>query len=68
MSKTSRFYGWTIAVTIWFTYLLGTAFAYYGASISIAPMAQELHFDKTTVGIGFSIINLMWGMASIVTG
>lgn len=62
-----RFYGWTIAVTLWFTYLLSLGLPFYGASVINASMGKSLQLDKTTVGLGFSMLSLVWGFSGPVT-
>ena len=63
MSNSPRFYGWTIAVTLWVTYLLGVGLSFYGASVINAAMGRALQLDKTTIGIGFSTASLVWGFS-----
>lgn len=63
MSDNKKFYGWTIAVTLWFTYLLSTGLCFYGASVINAAMGNALQLDKTTIGMGFSATSLLWGFS-----
>lgn len=62
-----KFYGWTIAVTLWFTYLLSTGLPFYGAAVINAAMAKALQLDKTTIGLGFSMLSVIWGFSSPLT-
>lgn len=63
MKNDKRFYGWTIAVALWFTYLLTAGLAFYGASVINAAMSKSLQLDKTTIGVGFSVLSLVWGFS-----
>ncbi|MET0377846.1 MAG: MFS transporter, partial [Spongiibacteraceae bacterium] len=67
MQNDKRFYGWTIAVTLWFTYLLTAGLAFYGASVINAAMGKALQLDKTTIGLGFSVLGLVWGFSGPLT-
>lgn len=67
MPASAKFYGWTIATTLWFTYLLVVALPFYGASIMNAAMGKDLQLDKTTIGLGFSMITLVWGFSGPLT-
>ncbi|WP_182915750.1 MFS transporter [Massilia cavernae] len=57
-----RFYGWTVAITLWFTYLLSVGLPFYGAGVVNAAMAKSLQLDKTTIGFGFSLLSMVWGL------
>jgi MFS family permease len=61
--KNKPFYGWTIAVTLWFTYLLSVGLPFYGASVINSAMGKSLQLDKTTIGLGFSTLLLVWGLS-----
>lgn len=63
MADGKRFYGWTIAVTLWVTYLLSVGLPFYGASVINTAMGNALQLDKTTIGMGFSTTSLLWGFS-----
>src|SRR5690606_20931574 len=67
MAQRQRIYGWTIALTIWFTYLLSIALPFYVASVISAAMGKSLQLDKTTIGLGFSMLSLVCGFSGPLT-
>jgi cyanate permease len=67
MIKRPLFYGWTVAAALWFTLLITTGLPFYGASVMIAGMAQEMPIDKTTIGLGFSLLTIVWGLSGPAT-
>ena len=63
----TRFYGWTVAATLWLTLLITTGLPYYGASVVIANMAKSIAIDKATIGIAFSLLTVVWGLSGPFT-
>lgn len=54
---------WGMLVAISTIYLLNSGFAYYGASVLNAVMAQELAISRGTLGAGFTVMLLVQGLA-----
>jgi MFS family permease len=48
---------------LWFTCLLSVSLPFYGASVINTAMSRDLQFDKTTIGLGFSMVSLIWGFS-----
>lgn len=54
---------WAMLVALSLIYLLNSGFAYYGASVLNAVMAQELAISRGTLGAGFTVMLLVQGLA-----
>jgi cyanate permease len=67
MTRPRRFHGWTVAATLWLALLFTTGLPFYGASVMIAAMAREMAMDKTTIGLGFSLLTVVWGLSGPLT-
>ncbi len=61
MTKEPRFYGWTLLVVLWLI-VFADSFPYAGASVSNVYMADDLHFNRSTLGLIFAIFAWMSGM------
>ncbi len=62
MTEERKFYGWKLVAVLWILYFINVAFPYYGASVVNASMAKALSLDKVTLGLGFTVITLCWGL------
>lgn len=60
--KRSAFYGWKLLAAFWFIYLVNLGFPTYGQSVINAYMAKDLHLDRTTLGLAFSVYMAMVGL------
>jgi MFS family permease len=66
--KHSEFYGWKLVAVFFLIYFINGAFPYYGGTVINTYMAQEMLFDRSTLGLGFSVFVLSLGLASPVLG
>lgn len=63
-----RFYGWTIVVSLWIIYFLNVGFPMYGGQTVNTFMADEMGFNRTMLGLGFSLFNLFQGLPGPLIG
>jgi MFS family permease len=62
MSQRSAFYGWKLLAAYWIILFANFGFPLYGASIVNTDMAAALHWDRTQLGLAYSIYQLMLGL------
>ena len=62
MTQPGKFYGWKLLAALWLILATNLAFPMYGGGVINAYMATELHFDRSTLGSGFGILQLMIGL------
>ena len=62
MAQSEEFYGWKLLVALWLVLALNLAFPLYGGSVVNSSMADEFHFDRSTLGLAFGIFQLMIGL------
>lgn len=63
MVKTGRFYGWILVAGLGALYFVSGGFAFYGPGVINAYMAKSLGMDRSTLGLGFSVIALVMGLS-----
>lgn len=68
MGNTQNFYGWKLVGALWFLYLLNMGFPLYGGAVINSYMMKEITMDRTTYGLGFSLLNLFVGTSAILVG
>ncbi|MET0378012.1 MAG: hypothetical protein ABW049_03395 [Spongiibacteraceae bacterium] len=57
MTASRRFYGWTIAAALWFTFLLSTSLPFYGAGV----------INNFTLAFASLVVAVLAGALLIVT-
>ena len=62
MSRSSSFYGWKLLAAYWLILFANFGFPLYGASVVNTDMAAALHWDRTQLGLAYSIYQLMLGL------
>lgn len=67
-SSNRRFYGWTIVASLWVIYFLNVGFPMYGGQTVNTFMSDEMQFNRTILGLGFSLFNLFQGLAGPLIG
>lgn len=68
MGNEQNFYGWKLVGALWFLYLLNMGFPLYGGAVINSYMMKEITMDRTTFGLGFSLLNLFVGLSAILVG
>lgn len=61
MSSTS-FYGWKLLAALWCIVFINLAFPTYGTTVVNAYMTTDLHLDRKTLGLVFSMYMIMSGL------
>ena len=56
------FYGWKLVAALWLILVFNLAFPAYGSSIINAYMVTDLHLDRKTLGLMFSVYMIMSGL------
>ena len=60
------FYGWKLVGALWFLYLLNMGFPLYGGVVINTYMMKEIAMDRSTFGMGFTLLNFFVGVPSIL--
>lgn len=67
-SENKKFYGWTIVISLWIIYFLNVGFPMYGGQTVNTFMADEMGFNRTILGLAFSLFNLFQGLPGPLIG
>jgi MFS family permease len=62
MTRQSNFYGWKLLAAYWIILFANFGFPLYGASVVNTDMAEALRWDRTQLGLAYSIYQLMIGV------
>lgn len=68
MGNEQKFYGWKLVGALWVLYLLNMGFPLYGGAVINSYMMKEITMDRTTFGLGFSLLNLFVGLSAVLVG
>jgi MFS family permease len=60
------FYGWKLVAVLFSLVFFNMGFPYYGGPVINGYMIHEIPMSRSTVGLGFTLINLFVGLASIL--
>lgn len=63
-----NFYGWKLVAVYFAVYFLNGTFPYYGGVVINSFMAAEMGLDRSTLGLGFSVFSIMFGISSPLVG
>lgn len=66
MSDQQAFYGWKLLAALFCLDFINMGFPYYGGSVINGYMIHEVAMSRSTLGLGFTILNLFVGIAAIV--
>jgi len=62
MAGDRKFYGWILVAVLWVIYFFNGPFSMVGGSIINVYMIKELSIDRTTLGLGFTMMSLFMGL------
>ena len=65
MPEKKRFYGWKLVAVLFILDFINMGFPYYGGSIINGYMIHDIVMSRSTLGWGFTILNLFVGIAAI---
>lgn len=66
--RITKFYGWKLVVVLFVVYFFNSSFPYYGGVVINSFMSTEMGLDRSTLGLGFSIFNVAFGLTSPLVG
>ena len=66
MPEKKGFYGWKLVAVLFLLDFINMGFPYYGGSIINGYMIHDIVMSRSTLGLGFTILNLFVGFAAIV--
>jgi MFS family permease len=66
MLNKQAFYGWKLVTALWFLDFLNMGFPLYGGAVINTYMLKEIAMSRSTFGLGFTLLNLLVGMPSII--
>jgi MFS family permease len=62
MAGDRKFYGWILVAALWVIYFINGPFPMVGGSVINVYMIKELGIDRTTLGLGFTLMSLFMGL------
>ena len=66
MADKQAFYGWKLVAVLFALVFFNMGFPYYGGSVINGYMIHEIPMSRSTLGLGFTLINLFVGLASML--
>jgi len=66
MTETKGFYGWKLVGVVWTIYFLNMGFGLYGGTVINPIMLKEIHMDRATFGLAYTLLNLFVGFPSLL--
>jgi MFS family permease len=61
-----KFYGWKLVAVLFTLDFINMGFPYYGGTIINSYMIHDIVMKRSTLGLGFTILNLFVGLAALV--
>ena len=68
MNNKLAFYGWKLVAGLWLLDFLNMGFPLYGGAVINTYMLKEIAMNRSTFGLGFTLLNLFIGLPSVVVG
>ena len=65
MPEKKSFYGWKLVAVLFTLDFINMGFPYYGGTIINSYMIHDIVMKRSTLGLGFTILNLFVGIAAI---
>src|SRR5258707_14970260 len=66
VSKSQSFYGWKLVAVLWVLDFLNMGFPLYGGAVINTYMLKQIAMERSTYGLGFTLLNLFVGLPSTV--
>jgi MFS family permease len=60
------FYGWNLVAALWSLEFLNMGFPFYGGAVINTYMLRHIPMDRSTFGLGFTILNVCIGLPSML--
>jgi MFS family permease len=64
VSKEQSFYGWKLVAVLWVLDFLNMGFPLYGGAVINTYMLKQIAMERSTYGLGFTLLNLFVGLPS----
>jgi len=64
MRKAQTFYGWKLVAALWLLDFLNMGFPLYGGAVINTYMLKQITMERSTYGLGFTLLNLFVGLPS----
>jgi MFS family permease len=64
VTKPQSFYGWKLVAVLWLLDFLNMGFPLYGGAVINTYMLKQIAMDRSTYGLGFTLLNLFVGLPS----
>jgi MFS family permease len=62
--KSQPFYGWKLVAVLWLLDFLNMGFPLYGGAVINTYMLKQIPMERSTYGLGFTLLNLFVGLPS----
>lgn len=66
MTGKNKFYGWKLVGVLFSLDFLNMGFPYFGGAVINTYMLKEIPMSRSVFGLGFSLVNLVVGLASVL--
>src|ERR1700726_1746263 len=66
MTDKESFYGWKLVAALWLLDFLNMGFPLYGGAVINTYMLKQIAMERSTYGLGFTLLNLFVGLPSLV--
>lgn len=66
MADERPFYGWKLVAVLFSLDFINMGFPYYGGAVINGYMIHEIPMSRSTLGLGFTLINLFVGLAAVL--
>ena len=66
MQDKAKFYGWKLVAVLFCLDFINMGFPYYGGSVINGYMIHEVAMSRSTLGFGFTVLNLFVGLAAVL--
>ena len=66
MQDKAKFYGWKLVAALFCLDFINMGFPYYGGSVINGYMIHEVAMSRSTLGFGFTVLNLFVGLAAVL--
>jgi hypothetical protein len=65
MHAKPKFYGWYLLGVLFTLDFINMGFPYYGGTVINGYMIREIPMSRSTLGLGFTLINLAVGLSAV---
>lgn len=66
VTKAQTFYGWKLVAALWVLDFLNMGFPLFGGAVINTYMLKQIAMERSTYGLGFTLLNLFVGLPSIL--